>query len=155
MWLSCLMTSGRYSLIFGSRMKNCQTSSGWDEKNSKNFCSKLLIIMKDGYKSRSLDWYNLTLCNSPIVHRFLPGNIISSNRVITEACNVGKTLQLSVKDDLGSTLSRVTVWDSIMPEMDQNKSDLMNICKDWRISSKHYYSIKIFSLNVKIFFQSH
>ena len=54
----------------------------------------------------------------------MPGNIISSNRVITEACKVGKTLQLSVKVDLGSTPSRVTVWDSIIPEMDQNEGDL-------------------------------
>ena len=126
-------------------------------KNSKHFCSKLLIGMHDGYKSRSLDWYNLTLCNSPIVYRFLPGNIISSNRVITEACKVGKTLQLSVKVDLGSTPSRVTVCDSIMPEMDQNEWDLATfttqnkygwIC-GWK--TKQYFILRYGILLPKLF----
>ena len=45
---SCLMTciSGCDSLIFGSRIKNYQMSSGWDEKNSKHFCSNLLIVIR-------------------------------------------------------------------------------------------------------------
>ena len=79
----------------------------------------------------------------------MPGNIISSNRVITEACKVGKTLQLSVNVDLGSTPSRVTVWDSIIPEIDQNEGDLATFYKTTQVGIDEFACGNVILLQLK------